>query len=106
MTKFTCGDGLSLIDLINGGQCVGGYDGKMSLEAIGLIIFPTVTSDVNVAWCLGITVLTALGMKITYALLIQWRLSSITRLANALDGGGNSQNTSYKNIQYTRFFRS
>jgi len=74
-TTFSCGDGISLPQMINGGKCVGNYDGNMLLDAIGNIIFPTVTSEVNILQCLGVTILIASVLKIIYVLLIKYRLS-------------------------------
>jgi len=84
-STFSCGDGLSLVQVINGGKCVGNYDGNLLLDAIGNIIFPTVTSDVNVQWCIWFTVVIALVLKIIYVLLIKHKFSVSTTLTSASD---------------------
>ena len=69
--------------MINGGKCIGDYDGNFLLDTIGNVVFPTVTSDVNILWCFGSTILIALGMKIVYVILIKRRFSFSTTLTRA-----------------------
>ena len=95
--NFSCGEGLSLIQGMNGGKCVlGEYDGNSLLDAIGNIVFPTVTSNVDVVWCLGVTTFMVLALKVVYISLNSYRLSiTTTTITRVVDRKGKIAGAKY-----------
>lgn len=78
--SFSCRDGLSLFQALNGGTCVGEYDGDMVLDSIGTFIFPAFQSGIDVAWCFWSTAIFGLAMKIIYATSLTYKVSSSTNI--------------------------
>jgi len=80
-TMFTCESGISLfsaIAFIN--ECVGTYSGDKVLDMIGQYVFPIFTSDVNVGWGLGSTLIIAVVFKAIFILAIARRTSKHSAL--------------------------
>ena len=65
-TMWGCGDGLSLFSATAfTRECVGTYSGDKVLDMIGDFVFPVIKSNVNVEWCIGVTLIIAVAIKVS-----------------------------------------
>jgi len=101
-TMFTCGDDpMSVLPLvISDKECVGRYSGDKVLDTLGYV-FPVFTADVDIGWCIGVTLIIAAVFKAVFVANVVIRMSKHSTIM-ATSSSGNSNPRSVSKWFYVR----